>query len=56
MNCHSVGGVLTPGQTKQIRINIRVHKRKNTKTVQTIQNIVNTSTVKHSWEKEMGKY
>ena len=35
--------VLTPVQTKQIRINI--HKRNYTKnTVQTIQNTVNTST------------
>ena len=35
--------VLTPVQTKQIRINI--HKRNNTKnTVQTMENAVNTST------------
>jgi len=37
-----VPAVLTPVQTKQIRINI--HKRNNTKTVQTTQNTVNTST------------
>jgi hypothetical protein len=38
-----VAVVLTPVQTKQIRINI--YKRNNTKiTVQTIQNTVNTST------------
>jgi hypothetical protein len=43
LSCHSVAVVLTPVQTKQIRINI--HKRNNTKnTVQTIQNTVNTST------------
>jgi hypothetical protein len=43
MSCHSVAVVLTPVQTKQIRID--VHKRDNTKnTVQTIQNTVNTST------------
>jgi hypothetical protein len=40
--CHSVAVVLTVVQTEQIRINI--HKRNNTKTVQTIQNTVNTST------------
>jgi len=37
-----VAEVLTLVQTKQIRINI--HKRNNTKTVQTVQNTVNTST------------
>jgi len=38
-----VAVVLTPVQTKQIRINM--HKRNNTKnTVQTIQNTVNAST------------
>jgi len=38
-----VAAVLTPVQTKQIRIN--VHERNNTKnTVQTIQNTVHTST------------
>jgi capsular polysaccharide biosynthesis protein len=42
LNFHSVTAVLTPVQTKQTRINI--HKRNNKKTVQTIQNTVNTST------------
>ena len=42
LSCHSVAVVLTPVQTKQIRINI--HKRNNKNTVQTIQNTVNTST------------
>jgi hypothetical protein len=43
LSCHSVAAVLTPVQTKQIGINL--HKGNNTKnTVQTIQNIVNTST------------
>ena len=42
MSCHSVAVVLTIVQTKQIRINI--HKRNNTKTVQTTQNKINTST------------
>jgi len=37
-----VAVVLTPVQTKQIRIN--THKRNNKNTVQTIQNTVNTST------------
>jgi hypothetical protein len=40
--CHSLAAVLTPVQTKQITINI--HKRNNTKTVQTVQNRVNTGT------------
>jgi len=39
---HSVAVVLTLVQTQQIRINI--NKRNNSKTVQTIQNKVNTST------------
>ena len=38
--CHSVAVVLTPVQTKQIRINI--HKRNSTKTVQTTQNAIFT--------------
>jgi uncharacterized protein (UPF0333 family) len=43
LSCHSVAVVLTPVQTKQIRIN--THKRNNTKkTVHIIQNTVNTST------------
>ena len=43
MSCYSVAVVLTPVQTKQIRINI--HKRNSTKdTVQTIQNTVNANT------------
>ena len=44
MSCHSVAVVLTLVNTKQIRINILVHKRNNTKRAQTIQNTVNTST------------
>jgi hypothetical protein len=42
LGCHSVAVVLTPVQTKQIRINI--HKRNNTNTVHTLYNTVNTST------------
>jgi cell division protein YceG involved in septum cleavage len=43
LSCHSVAVVLTPVQTKQIRINI--HKRYNTKsTVQTIQNALYQNT------------
>jgi capsular polysaccharide biosynthesis protein len=43
LNCHSVAVVLTPVQTKQIRINI--HKRNNTKTqYKQYKNTVNTST------------
>jgi len=44
LSFHSVATVLTPVQTKHIRINILVHKRNNTKRAQTIQNTVNTST------------
>jgi hypothetical protein len=42
LSFHSVAIVLTQVQTKQIRINI--HKRNNTKTVQTVQNTTYTST------------
>ena len=43
LSCHSVAVVLTPVQTKQIRLN--VYKRNDTKnTVQTTRKTVNTST------------